>query len=253
MENAIIIPKSLDKTIPIPLYYQLKEQLTNFISHSKDGDPIPTDAELCEMYSISRATVRQAINELVNEGAVIRMKGKGSFVVKPKIDQDFLLVLETFNDEMQSKGLVPITQVLDARIRRASPNVAETLRLKDDEQVVFLSRLRSVNGEDPIVLVNTSLPARLFGSILEKDLKQESMYKIIERDFGMSIHYTRRVLEARLAGEYEAEKLKISKGAPVQFIQTVAYLTDGTAIEYSNAFYRGDRNKFSIETRQKRV
>jgi GntR family transcriptional regulator len=245
--------RAIDKSIPIPLYYQLKELLYLYIEQATNGDPIPTEKELCEIFDISRPTVRQAIIELVNEGCIFRKKGKGSFVLKPKIDQDFLLVVESFNDEMQSKGLTPITKVLDARIRKANLNVAENLGLKEDDEVVFLSRLRSIQGEAPLVLVNTFLPGRQLAAILEKDLVNESMYKIFERDFDLSIRYTKRVLEARLAGRYEAEKLKISEHAPIQYIETVAYLFDGNAIEYSQASYRGDRNKFTVEIRRQQI
>lgn len=238
--------KSIDKSIPIPLYFQLKEILLGYLENLEDGDSIPTEVELCEHFDISRPTVRQAINELVTEGQIVRRKGKGSFVSRSKIKQDFLLVLESFNTEMQEKGLTPETRVLSAGIRGASAQAAEVFGFKTGDDLVFISRLRSINKE-PIVLVNTWLPADRFAAILEHNLATESLYRVMEQQFGCIITTTKRTLEARIAGDFEAESLLIEPGDPIQFIETIASEKKGLPVEFSLAYYRGDRNKFSLE------
>ena len=109
--------KTLNKNIPIPLYYQLKTILLEYIreEHKDLEKPIPTEVEISEYFGISRPTVRQAINELVVEGYLYRVKAKGTFVSKPKISQDFLLTLDSFNNEMRKKGLVPSTKILERK------------------------------------------------------------------------------------------------------------------------------------------
>ena len=242
----VFADKSIDKSIPIPLYFQLKEILLGYLETLEDGDIIPTEVELCEHFDISRPTVRQAINDLVNEGYIVRRKGKGSFVTRQKIKQDFLLVLESFNTEMQEKGLKHETRVLSLKLRGASSRAAEVLGVKEGDSLVFISRLRSINGE-PIVLVNTWLPAERFSSIIGYDLEQESLYDVMERDFSCVPAKTRRYLEARLAGDFEAENLGIKRGDPVQFIETVASDEKEVPVEFSLAYYRGDRNRFALE------
>lgn len=238
--------KSIDKNIPIPLYFQLKEILSGYLEDLEDGNPIPTEKELCEHFDISRPTVRQAINELVTEGHIKRQKGKGSFVSRSKIKQNFLVVLESFNTEMNEKGLIPETRVLSKGIREAGTQAAEIFGISPGEKLVFLSRLRSINKE-PLVLVNTWLPADQFAKILESDLEKNSLYGVMEKEFGCVIAGTRRMLEARIAGDFEAKSLNISPGDPIQFIETVGRIADGTPVEFSLAYYRGDRNRFSLE------
>ncbi len=238
--------KTVDKNTPVPLYFQLKEILLEQLDGLEVGSPFPTELELCALFDISRPTVRQAINELVSEGYLTRFKGRGTFVASPKIKQDFLLVLESYNDEMRRKGMVPATKVLDCEVVPETELVRKTLGLDAGEQVVRLRRLRYADGE-PIVIVVTHLPYRLVEDLPSKDLERESLYEVLARDYGIAVERAMRTLEATLAGEYEAGLLNVKVGAPIQFIQTVGYLADRTPIEFSLASYRGDRNKFSFE------
>ena len=92
----------IDKTVPIPLYFQLKELVLSEIKEGnyKSGDMIPTEKEISDSFGISRTTVRQAITELVQEGWLYRVKSKGTFVSQPKITQNFIRKIESFNDQM---------------------------------------------------------------------------------------------------------------------------------------------------------
>ena len=163
-----------------------------------------------------------------------------------------MIVLESFNDEMKEKGLIPSTKVLQLKLAKASEIVAENLQLEEGNDVIFLERLRSAN-EEPIVLVDTYLPNSLVQNILSKNLENESLYKIIERDYGYVIQKAIRTIEPSVAGEYEAKLLGVKKGAPVQYIETVTYLDNGSPIEYSIAKYRGDRSTFSFELSKKKI
>ena len=243
--------RQLDKSVPVPIYFQLMEILQDYINDHDNNFPIPTETEMCAIYGISRPTVRQAINELVGEGLIVRYKGRGSFIKKKKIVQDFLLTIASFNDEMQSKGLIPETKVLNFCSRKSTPQVCQKLQTRSDEELLYLSRLRSINDE-PIVLVNTYLPASLVPGILQKNMEKESLYHVIQRDFGHQIVRTLRTIEIRSAGSYEASLLRIKEHDPVHFTETVAYIEDGRPIEFSNAYYVGDRNKFTIEVRTNR-
>lgn len=243
--------KTINKNIPIPLYYQLKTILLEYIQehHSDMETPIPTEIEISEHFGISRPTVRQAINELVVEGYLYRIKAKGTFISKPKINQDFLLILDSFNKEMIKKGLTPSTKVLDVEIVESDEKVSKSLKLPVGSKVIQLSRLRYAN-EEPIVFVMTYLPYDLCPAILEKDLVKSSLYEILENECGFMINEAKRSLESIIAGEFEANLLQIEKGAPIQYFESIAYLTDGTPIEYSRAKYRGDRNKFTFELKR---
>lgn len=243
--------KTLNRNIPIPLYYQLKEILLEYIKeHHEDEElPIPTEKEISEHFGISRPTVRQAINELVVEGYLYRQKAKGTFVSKPKIKQDFLLILDSFENEMLKKGLQPSTKLLNIETVNSDEKVSKALNVPLESKVIKLTRLRFANNE-PIVLVVTYLPYDQCKGIISRDLEKESMYDIIENVFGYRIAGAHRTLESIVAGEYEAKLLAINKGAPIQYFESVAYLVDNTPIEYSLAKYRGDRNKFTFELKR---
>ena len=241
--------KEINKSIPIPLYYQLKELLLDYIQNAGDGALLPTENWLCEHYEISRSTVRQAMGELAAEGYIVRHKGKGSMVVPKKITQDFLVVLESFNDEMQQKGLTPATELISKGIVSPSLSVRKALKLSQDQDAVQLVRLRSIDSE-PIVLVTTYLPASLknLRNIISMDLEHKSMYRLMEETFGVNIISSRRMLEIRLAGDFEALHLTVQKGAPLHYIETISSDEGGQPVEFSRAYYRGDRNTFVIET-----
>ncbi len=243
--------KSLNKSIPIPLYYQLKTILLEYIKehHSDLEAPIPTEVEISEHFGISRPTVRQAINELVVEGYLYRIKAKGTFIAKPKITQDFLLVLDSFNNEMKKKGLTPTTRILQKEVVKSDEKISNALKIPLNTDVIKLSRLRYANRE-PIVFVITYLPYDKCPNLMSRNLESESMYEILEKECGMLISSAVRSLESILAGEFEAKLLEIEKGAPVQYFESIAFLEDNTPVEYSLAKYRGDRNKFTFELKR---
>jgi GntR family transcriptional regulator len=243
--------RTLNKNIPIPLYYQLKEILLEYVEQAETGSSFPTELELCEQFDISRPTVRQAINELVVEGYLQRIKGKGTFIAEPRIKQDFLIVLKSFTEEMQEKGLIPKTKVLGVEKELCDEKVSKALNISVGSEVIHLKRLRFANNI-PIVLVVTFLPPEKLPDILSRDFENESLYRIIEQDYGYTIDRATRTLEAWVAGEDEAELLEIKEGDPIQFIETIAYLTDGTPIEYSLAQYRGDKSEFTFELKKQR-
>jgi len=235
--------KHIDKSIPVPLYYQLKEIILEYIKSPSNSGCLPTEAELCELYDISRPTVRQAINELIADGYLKRVKGKGTFIVKDKISQDYLFVIESFEDEMRAKGLTHKTKVLKFDEITSSEVIASNLQIQPGSEVIRLFRLRSVN-EEPILYVKTYLPAPLFPGLLEKDLENNSLYHIIESDYGYRIAKSVRTLEIVRADETLSKLLAIKKGDPVHYVESVTFLENQVPFEYTLAYYRGDRNRF---------
>src|SRR5690554_3336815 len=196
MLNGFLHDKQLNKDIPIPLYYQLKELLLEYITSNEEQTPLPTESQLCDHFQVSRSTVRQALGELTSDGFLVRHKGKGTMILPRKIDQDFLVVLESFNDEMHEKGLTPHTQVLTLGLTQASPSVAKALAIEKGDAVVQLVRLRSANGV-PMVLVSSFLPATYHGlsGMVDEDLVNHSLYKLMEQKYQVPISSSRRVIE----------------------------------------------------------
>lgn len=241
--------KSLDKSTPVPLYHQLKQILLEYVREGHES--LPTEIELCRHFEVSRPTVRQAINQLVLEGYLDRIKGKGTFISQPKMDQDYLLAIESFNDEMQQKGVAHRTEVLEFGIIKAGEEVASALELPPGSEAIKLLRLRSIT-DNPMLYVETYLPYGLFKGILDFNMEEHSLYDVVEKNFGYTIGGSQRTIEAIKATEPIASLLGIPVGDPVQYIESLGYLDDGTIFEYTLASYRGDLNKFTFElTREK--
>lgn len=239
--------RKLDKNVPIPLYYQLKGFLQDEIKAGNYpvDSLIPTEKELSEMFSISRTTVRQALAELVHDGWLYRIKSKGTFVARSKIQQDFIKKLESFNDQIRRSGLTPSTEVLELTESRY-PEEAGEMGLRVGAPAVCLHRRRAADGE-PILTVKTFLPLEECRFMLKEDLVNNSMYKTLSRSDQTRICRVSRVLEAVAATKADAEMLGVRRGSPIHFFRTVGYNKYDQPIEFSLARYRGDRNRFEIE------
>jgi len=239
--------KGIDHNSPLPYYFQLKQLLAEEIESGRwqPEQQIPSEFELCEQFGVSRTVVRQAINNLVQDGLLYRQKGKGTFVAKPKILEGLAQNLSGFYEDMVARGLKPVTKVLEQTKVKANRKVAEYLELSLGDPVIKIDRLRFVNDE-PFVLVTTYLPYEICPSLLEEDLNSQSLYALLEDKYGLKIHRGRRTLEAVAADEHEAYLLKVRVGAPLMLINSVSYLADGRPIEYFHALHRGDRSKFEV-------
>lgn len=239
--------KKLDKSVPIPLYFQLKELVLDEIKKGnyKEGDMIPTENEISEEFQISRTTVRQAITELVQEGWLYRVKSKGTFVTRPKIPQDFLRKLESFRDQIERLGMKPSTQLIELRREKADEEVANALNIAEGEDVIYLFRKRFAD-EQPIVTIHTYLPYDKCAFIMGHDLEQESLYETMAQGENTKILKVKRRIEAVEADEEDARLLDMERGKPVQYFITVGYTSEDVPLEYSKARYRGDRSSFEI-------
>ncbi|MEX2443016.1 MAG: GntR family transcriptional regulator [Alkalispirochaeta sp.] len=245
--NGTLSDRRIDKETPIPLYYQLKEILRDHISSSQPGELIPTEKELCDQFDISRPTVRQAINELVNEGYLHRSKGKGTFITEPKVRRDFLIRLESFHQEMREKGISARTKVLGLVLTHANDIVAKKLEIEMGSQVAFLRRLRFA-AHYPLMYVESFVPYERVPEFEKIDFEREALHDVLKDTYGIHLERGVRALEAIASSDSIAELLEIDPGAPVHYVETEFYSARGWPIEFSTAWYRGDRSRFVIET-----
>lgn len=239
--------EKIDKSVPIPLYFQLKTLILEEIKagNYKVGSIIPTEKEFSDAFLISRTTVRQAITELVQEGWLYRIKSKGTFIAQPKINQDFIKKLESFNDQIMRAGMTPSTEVLDLKTISADSAAATNLKLKENDPVIYLYRKRLADGE-PIVTIETYLPFSICAFVLEHDLSKERLYSILNQSTETAVFRVKRIVEAVEADKNDEIYLNIKEGKPIQHFSSVGYNAYDRPIEYSLARYRGDRNSFEI-------
>lgn len=237
----------LDKTVPIPLYFQLKKLIISEIQSGNyaDDSVIPTENEFSEIFSISRTTVRQAITELVQEGWLYRIKSKGTFVTHPKINQDFIQRLESFNEQILRSGRTPSTHLLDFQLISADDIIAVNLNLKKQAKVFLIHRIRYADNE-PIVILKTYVPYDACPSLLDYDFAKDSLYAVLGQREASRIHHVKRLVEAVSASEEDCLHLQLETGKPIQFFTSIGYTADNIPVEYSLARYRGDKSQFEI-------
>jgi GntR family transcriptional regulator len=247
-----MMAQRIDKTSRVPFYGQLTDILEHQIREGSlaVGQQLPSEAQLCEEYGVSRTVVRQSLAELASEGLINRYKGKGSFVAPPKVDEHLAQAMTGLAEEVQARGQQLDNQIRTFELQQPSANVAEVLGLDEGDSVVRLDRLRSINGE-PWVFTSTFLPADLCEPLLQFDMRHRSLYATLEQELGIVLDHGRRTIEAALAGQDHAALLGIDVGAPVLLLKSRGYAADGRAIEYFLAWHRGDRSRFDVELQRK--
>jgi GntR family transcriptional regulator len=238
----------LQRDAPIPLYYQLAEQIREQIESGQleVGERIPSVKELTEQHGISPMTVRQALGELQRKGLLEIRRGIGTFVASPKITYN-LLHLTSFTEDMVSQGLVTHTKLIHLALETPTEYIAQQLQIPLGEMVVHVERLR-YSSDDPILIDYSYLPSSLCPGLEEKDLETNSLYAQLEECYQFALDHATHVLEATGANDYEARLLGVPIGSPIVLVRGVTYLADDRPIEYFKSIYRGDRYKFRWET-----
>ena len=237
----------LDTSSPIPLYYQLKATIEDHIQsgHWKPGDRLPSESQLGQQFQISRTTIRQALGDLVNQGLLVRIQGKGTFVAEPRIQQR-LARLTGFTQDMRARGQKAASQVLQLDVIPAPPQVGKPLQLSLDETVIVLKRLRLADGT-PMAVETAYLVYRLCKDLLNEDLAIYSLYSLLAQKLNLTPARAVQQLEATACPSLEARLLGIPKASPVLHIHRTTFDQHGQPFEQVESFYRGDRYVFQAE------
>lgn len=236
----------LDKSRPIPLYYQVKESLLEKIKSNqfKVGDLIPSESELQEEYNVSRITIRRAIQELVQEGHLYTRQGRGTFVSKPKVSQELNLIT-SWAETMAAMGMRPETKKIEYFEEPAPVNIARLLDIPIGDKVYRIERLRYADGEPTCIMTNYLSPAVVPG-FLAKGLKSESLYETLEKHYSIVLSRAEETVEAKAAKASEAELLNIKRGAPLLCATRVTYDITDRPVEVVISITRADRYSYKI-------
>jgi GntR family transcriptional regulator len=232
---------NINRRSKIPFYQQLYEILRGKIVHGdwKPGDMMPPESELIEKYQVSRNTIRQVLDLLVQEGLIYRQRGRGTFVAHPTLEQTMLRII-SFTEDMEQRGFVPSTEVLSAQIIVATAEVAGKLQIREGEELAVIERLRLADGE-PMSIENSYLVHRYCPNILRYDYARNPLRQVLERDYRIRLIHARQVIRAVMASVELAELLDIKIPSPLLFIERVSYSQDTLPVEYLEIFYRADR------------
>lgn len=233
----------IDRQSPLPLHEQCRQLLLHQIQAGqlKPGDAIPTERELGQQYGLSRTTIRQAINELVQQSILQKVQGSGTFVTKSVIPLD-LHKFTSFTEDVRARGKEPSSTLLFVGLVNAEPEILSILGT--DNPVMKIERLRAADGK-PMGIHSAYLPRQF--KITAEQLEQEtSLYTILIRDYHVTLNAADETLEATAASKSDAELLGIPKGAPILRIERVSFDNRSQPQEYVIMRYRSDEYKYYV-------
>jgi GntR family transcriptional regulator len=233
-----------------PKYYLIKKDIIRKIEMEEylAGETIPSERMLMDYYQVSRITIRKAVDELVMEGYLYKVQGKGTYVKTDENSHD-LFAITSCTEDVIKMGLVPTKKVIVSTIVPADTSKAKALRLLPGEKIFRLGRVLYASGE-PLNYTVTNLPYKIFPEIEAHDFARESLYETLHSQYGYTLTKARRTLEAVLATDEIAEYLDIGVGMPlIKFGCTTYGSRDGEEIpvERFHCYYRTDKYKFYID------
>ncbi|MBY8885867.1 GntR family transcriptional regulator [Streptomyces sp. PTM05] len=234
----------VDRSSPVPLYYQLAQQLESAIEQGRlaPGTLLGNEIDLASRLGLSRPTVRQAIQSLVDKGLLVRRRGVGTQVVHSQVKRP--LELSSLYDDLQAAGQSPATRVLRNETEPASAEVAAALGVAEGAEVAVVERLRLTHG-DPMAHLRNHLPLGL----LELDgarLETTGLYRLM-RGAGVTLHSAHQTVGARTATAQEGELLAEPEGSALLTMRRTTYDDTGRPVEYGSHIYRASRYAFDFQ------
>lgn len=240
--------RQLNRDSDLPLYSQLKNALRDLIEKGnyKPGDLMPSEYQLAEEYQVSRITVKRAVTDLVREGLLYRIQGKGTFVSKPVVSQE-LKGMFSFSEDIRKAGMVCNDVILEFARKRAPSRVAANLGIRDGDPVLELCRLRKAD-DVPIAIQYAFLPFQRFPSLSREDIERHgSLYRTLEQEHSCRPASGREVYSVGLVSEEEAALLQTSSESPAFRVERHSLDKDGAPIEYVRSVIRGDVYRIGID------
>jgi len=232
----------LDESSAQPLYQQLQRALRGAIENGAIGpdDALPPERDLAEMLGVSRITVRKAIDELVDDGLLIRKQGSGTFVSN-RVEKNFAK-LTSFSEDMRARGREPRSVWMNRAAGTVTPEESLTLRSSPGTPVLRFHRIRYAD-DAPMAIEYATVIASCLTSL---DDVENSLYEALERTGNRPVRALQRLRAVLLTAD-QAKLLKAQEGEAGLLVARVGYLKDGRAVEYSQSYYRGEIYDFVAE------
>lgn len=229
-----------------PIYIQIHNKVRQLIEEGKwqVGERIPSERDLAKTFNVSRMTLRQAIQTLVDEGILERKVGSGTFVSSRKV-QERMTGIESFTETMQSQGRKPTSNTVSYHVKPASISETEQLQLEDETLVLRMERVRYADGV-PICFEVATIPYHLIESLGKKEITS-SLYKTLEEKKDIHVGKAEQTISAMLASERIAEFLDIKRGEAILQLKQITYSRNGIPFEYVRTQYVAERFEFYLE------
>lgn len=223
---------------------ETRERVLELIEPLAVGDAIPSERQLGVDLSVSRLTVRAALDELVREGYLVRRRGAGTFVAEPKVAKG--MDVTSFSDDMRARGLTPGSRTLDMSEIPAGARLGRILHVSPSELVLAVKRLRLADGE-PMAIELLHTRASLVPGLTASDLEVGSFYDLLADRYGISIVGGTQTVEPTVTNQEESNALGVPLHSPALLFERVTRSTEGDVVEFTSSTYRGDRYRLVTE------
>lgn len=230
----------------VPLYMQLVDSIVQKIN-KKEYQPeekLPSERELCDMYGLSRITVRNALQELQREGYIYKVHGKGTFVSSNFYKQN-LVKLYSFTEEMKKLGKIPKTKVISFKKIESGSRLAGKMEIKPTDSVYQVVRLRLADDE-PLMYETSYIPFHRFPDLTKEALEADPMYTLFYEKYHVIVTKAIEQFSATTLTMEEASYLNITEDSPGMLIKRVAYFKNDI-IEYTSSVTAGDKFRYTVE------
>ncbi|GKX28720.1 phosphonate metabolism transcriptional regulator PhnF [Vallitalea longa] len=225
-------------------YLRIKKDIENKINNGnyKSGEKIPSERKLCELYSISRMTARQAINELVKDGTVYREKGRGTFVSSPNFLQRNV---KSFTDTLRERGFIPKTEIIEFSTVYNLKEISRMMGVPAETKFYKIKRLRL--GNDLPMALETVYIQKDKCLDLDKHDISNSLYEILEKYYGYKIENISCDIDACIANNIMMKIFNMKKARALLKISGISYTQDGKKVFYEESYYRPDLYKYRVD------
>ncbi|MDE2571134.1 MAG: GntR family transcriptional regulator [bacterium] len=240
-------PLAIDRSSPMPLYGQIHDQLQRLIVEGRLDQVELSDGWLATHFGVSRMTVRQALDALVNEGLIKRQRGKGTLVVSPPIHGQ-LESIERFFDEWRIQGADVQVSVIARWIREADSQAASILGLEVGEPIGYFRRLRYVDGV-PVCIDDRYIAASLLERLSDTDLATQPTWILLREKLNVAVVRADMRILATSATAEEAQLLQIAEGAPLLERGLECYGVDGLRMLAGPSRFRSDRFVYQVSVK----
>ena len=246
--DALADLSPVEPTDVVPLYHQIKESLALHITAGRwrPGEELPSEAELCRHYGVSRGTIRRAISDLSQQGIVQSRQGRGTFVSRPKFEGSILGSYRLFREKGLKHDPTSIVRCCERRAIREE--LREKFGLPKGAKVYEVERVQFMEGV-PVTLHTSVFPADLVEGLERIDLSQHTIYELLEKSCNLFLVRAEETLEPAIADDYVADALGMTIGMPLFSIERHSFTHGDRLAEYRHSYMRGDRYKYRIDFR----